>query len=104
MADPDDRSRQSRAELQQRVKIQIKTVQTILRSWDPIGIAPGSFAPADEYDSYAPQIVSRVLKGCTAEDLTDHLGYIRTQVIGLEANASQDRVTALEILNALRTL
>ena len=42
----------------------VRAVQAILRRWDPMDLAPGEFAPADEYDSYAPHIVSLVAQGC----------------------------------------
>ena len=42
----------------------IRIAESILRRWDPIGVEPGKFAPADEYDSYAPHIVSMVNSGC----------------------------------------
>lgn len=78
-------------------------VQVILRHWDPICIAPGEFAPGDEYDDYGPQIVSRVMKGCSLEALTQYLSEIRTGVIGVEADPAGDRAIALEILEILRS-
>ncbi len=80
----------------------ISAVQEILRRWDPIGIAPGSFGPADEYDEYASHIVTLVMQGCTEGDLSRHLGIIRTEVIGVEEHLSWDAKIAEEILAALR--
>jgi hypothetical protein len=37
---------------------EISVVADILRRWDPINVQPGTVGPADEYDSYAPHIVS----------------------------------------------
>ncbi len=84
------------------VKAQIKAVQAILRRWDPIGVAPGKFAPADEYDAYAPQIVSQVMKGCSLAALAQELSMIRIREMGMAANPLGDRATALEILHALQ--
>src|SRR5439155_13174662 len=47
----------------------ISAVQDILKRWDPIGVRPGEVAPADEYDGYAPHIVSMVAGGCSIDDL-----------------------------------
>lgn len=80
----------------------VRCVQAILRRWDPIGVAPGEFGPADEYDGYAPHIVSMVSAGCSLEELVRHLGEIRTRTIGVEANAGHDRTIAEEILRDLR--
>ena len=40
----------------------VRHVEEALRRWDPIAGTPGAGAPADEYASYAPQIVS-LLRG-----------------------------------------
>jgi hypothetical protein len=61
----------------------ISLVQAILRRWDPIGVKPGVVAPADEYDSYAPHIVSMVMGGCTTEELASHLEHLGSQTMGL---------------------
>ena len=80
----------------------ISVVAEILRRWDPIGVRPGELAPADEYDSYAPHIVSMVIQGCYLEDLCTYLESIRLQTIGCGPNPDRDRVIANEILQALR--
>jgi len=80
----------------------VSMVQDILRRWDPIGIAPGEFGPADEYDGYAPHIVSMVVQGCSTEELSKHLEVIRVETIGVEVNPDRDREIAGEILKAIR--
>jgi hypothetical protein len=92
-----DRKRQKRQAL-----AHIHTVEAILRRWDPIGVRPGEFAPADEYDDYAPHIVSMVIGGCTIAQLSQHLGHIRTHTIGVEANRKRDLRIAIDIVRALR--
>ena len=47
-----------REELEDTMKRALSRVEGILRRWDPIGVRPGELAPIDEYDSYAPHIVS----------------------------------------------
>jgi hypothetical protein len=81
---------------------QIHAVEAILRRWDPIGVRPGEFAPADEYDSYAPHIVTMVIGGCTITQLSQHLGQLRTHIIGVEANRKRDLRIAIDIVQALR--
>ena len=81
---------------------QIDRLQAILRKWDPIGVQPGEFAPADEYDSYAPHIVSLVARGCSVAELTRHMEELRTGIIGVEANPERDHEIAAEIVEALR--
>jgi hypothetical protein len=80
----------------------IRRVQAILRRWDPIGVLPGEFAPADEYDDYAPHIVSMLYQGCSVNALADHLSGLRIETIGLEDNPERDREIAIEIMEALR--
>ncbi len=80
---------------------QIGQVQAILRRWDPIGVQPGEFAPADEYDSYAPHIVSLVARGCSVAQLARHMEELRTGIIGVEANPERDHEIANEIVEAL---
>ena len=80
----------------------VSTVQEILRRWDPIGVLPGEFAPADEYDSYAPHIVTMVTQGCSIVELHKQLEVIRVETIGVESNPIRDREIAGEILDALR--
>jgi hypothetical protein len=66
----------------------IRLVQAILRRWDLIGVEPGVVAPADEYDSYAPHIVSMVKGGCTTEELATHLEHLGSETMGLgQSNA-----------------
>jgi hypothetical protein len=76
----------------------IHAVEAMLRTWDPIGIAPGEFAPADEYDSYAPRIVSLLTAGASVEGLANHLERIRTGVMGLAPDRGRDLACAEELV------
>jgi len=80
----------------------VAKVQEILRRWDPIGVHPGKLAPADEYDSYAPHIVSMVAQGCSQEQLCTHLGTVRTDTMQVRANRERDWEIASEIIQAVR--
>lgn len=81
----------------------VRAVQAILRRWDPIGVRPGEVAPADEYDSFAPHIVSMVAQGCTVDQLSNHLEKLRTGTIGVEVNPERDADIASEIIAAIRS-
>ena len=76
--------------------------QRVLRRWDPIGVEPGISGPADEYDSYAPHIVTMVLGGASAHDVALLFGKLRVQSIGLSAELASDEAFALEVIEALR--
>lgn len=80
----------------------VAKVQEILRRWDPIGVQPGELAPADEYDSYAPHIVTMVAQGCSREQLGAHLETIRIEAIGVEAHRLKDWEIAGEIIETIR--
>lgn len=80
---------------------QVRQVEAILRSWNPIGILPAADGPADEYDSYAPHIVSVVQRGNSLAQLVIHLHHLRTETMGLPANMELDKETAEEIIRAI---
>ena len=69
----------------------VRAVEEILRLWDPINVAPGAVAPSDEYDSYAPHIVSMVEGGCTIDDLASHLEHLCVQQMGLGPSTAESR-------------
>jgi len=94
----DDRKRQRKRTEMDRVA----KVQEILRRWDPIGIQPGEIAPADEYDSYAPHIVSMVAQDCSRDLLSAHLEALRKDIIGVEPDRKTDWEIADEIIKATR--
>ena len=79
-------------------KQRVSIVQEILRRWNPIG---GQSVPADEYDSYAPHIVSMVAQGCSLEQLCTYLEGILVEM-GIGPSHDRDREIAGEILRALR--
>ena len=81
---------------------QVGAVQAILRRWDPMGVLPGELAPADEYDSYAPHIVSMVAQGCSLEALQTHLQRIGKVTTGVQASPDREAEVAGEIIEALR--
>lgn len=63
----------TKRELKRRAMMRVGLVQEELRLWDPLHLAPGQLAPADEYDSYAHAIVSLIDRGAPLTDLVAHL-------------------------------
>ena len=88
----DDKSVRKRGAMQR-----IVVVEEILRRSNPIGQS----VSADEYDSYAPHIVSMVAQGCSLEQLCSQLEKIRVNM-GMGPFGGADRDIAIEILRALR--
>jgi hypothetical protein len=80
----------------------IRLVEGVLRRWDPVGVQPGRFAPAEEYDSYAPQIVSMVESGCSADALVAHLEHLSVNTLGVDSNLRASTKFAAEILRTLQ--
>jgi hypothetical protein len=90
-------------ERKKEVMSRVRLVQEILRRWDPMDLAPGEFTPADEYDSYAPHIVSMVAQGCSVEQLLGHLQTLRTGMVCMRDNPKRDMDFACEIIAKLRS-
>jgi len=87
--------------LKRRALTDIEAVKEALRRWDPIGVIPDLLEnelPPDEYDDYAPHIVSMLAQGCSVDDLCRHLEYCRTQAMGLGADPVLDRRVADELV------
>ncbi len=95
-----------RKSLKNAAMAEIRSVQETLRCWDLIGVAPGTFGPSDEYDSYAPHIVSMVKNGCTIEELAGHLEWLCAETMGVgpssAATQARNLKFATRIVNGLR--
>jgi hypothetical protein len=63
-----------------------------LAAWDPIG-----GVPRDEYETYAPQIASRLRGGATPDEIAALLGEIRTERIGMPPDPDADRAVAYKL-------
>src|SRR5258708_32122612 len=78
----------------------ISLVCAALREWDPIGVFPNwPDGPADEYDSYAPHIVTLLRSGADQTEIAGELERIRTRPIGLHPKRARDE----EIAHRLET-
>ena len=86
-------------DLKRRAMADIAKVQEVLRRWDPIGL--NELLPSDEYDSYAPHIVSLVSENPSHEKLAEHLSDIQTQRIGIPETRERNLEIARQIVEAL---
>jgi hypothetical protein len=84
------------------LETRIRLVEGVLRRWDPAGVQPGRFAPADEYDGHAPQIVSMVAGGCSAEALVAHLEHLSVETMAVGSNLRASTKFAAEIMRTLQ--
>jgi hypothetical protein len=80
----------------------IRAVEGILRRWDPLGVTVDKASPGNEYNFYAPHIVSMLAKGTTVDDLAAYLERIRTVTIGLPPDREKDLHCAAELSESWR--
>ena len=83
---------------------QVRSVEQILRQWDPWGLLPGELAPRDEYDGHALQIVSMLAHGCSVASLTEHLASLRLSGTAGSADPASDMAAAQAILDVFDPL
>lgn len=83
-------------------KQRLKYVEQILfNDWDPIGINDG-FAAFDEYDSYAPKIVSMWFDRKLTEDtVVEYLLEVETERMGLPGNKENACKVAKKLVSSL---
>ncbi|MGV3731211.1 MAG: hypothetical protein ACO1NN_10680 [Sphingopyxis sp.] len=65
---------------------ELEAIQALLwEKWDPIGVndEPAAFG---EYDRYAAEVHSMLIRGANAEEIARHLDWVATELIGLGSN------------------
>lgn len=96
----------NRKALKDKAMAEVRLVEGILRRWDPINVQPSVIAPSDEYDSYAPHIVSMVKAGCSVDDLANHLESLAVETMGIGPSSTRSRAHsskfASQIIGSLR--
>ena len=80
-------------------EVEERVCATLLKEWDPIGVADEP-AAQDEYDTYAPLIVSMLRAGASGEAVARHLLSIEREQMGLPGDASR----AAHVAERLRVL
>jgi hypothetical protein len=69
--------------------------------WDPIGVNGGG--PRDEYDGYAAGLIRAVLDGADEHRLTERLGRLAREAMGLShIDTARDRRVARRLIEAVR--
>jgi len=65
-----------------RLRAEVRAAADVLRSdWDPIGRGEMENLPADEYDSYAPHVVSLIENGADDAAIAAYLKELEDDVI-----------------------
>ncbi len=88
--------------MQDEAKLRLKFVEGVLfHEWDPIGVNE-EFMANDEYDSYAPQIVTMSQQEDFNEDkVTKYLLEIETEKMGMPGNEENARKVARKLVDSL---
>ncbi len=83
-------------------KQRLKYIEQILfNDWDPIGIND-DFVAFDEYDGYAPKIMSMYFNGGFTEDaIIKYLLEVETQNMGLSGDKEKARKVAKKLVSSL---
>ncbi len=84
-------------------KQRLKYVEQILfNDWDPIDVNSFGINAFDEYDSYAPQIVSMWFDGkLTEEAVVEYLLEVETKKMGLQGNEQNTRKVAKKLVSTM---
>jgi hypothetical protein len=80
----------------------IAAVALLLREWDPLSLA--DMAPEDEYDAYAPPIVTLIAEGATSLRIAQHLTALQTGQFGVGATPEENLKVATNIMEVLERL
>ena len=87
--------------MKDRVYEELLGVREILARWDPIGVIDSldeDGLPPDEYDSYAPAIITMLRRGTTQDEIVQHLRLIQVRFMGLASSPDHDRWIADQLL------
>ncbi len=76
--------------------------QVLFNDWDPIGVNDAGIDAFDEYDNYAPKIVTMWFEGALNEDaLVEYLLEMETKNMGLPGNEELARHVAEKLVSNL---
>lgn len=77
--------------------------EILFYKWDPIGISDSDWA-RDEYQSYLPQVFSRALQPNPVESISNYLGAVSTESMGLSPVPEHDTKIASLIVQVKESL
>jgi hypothetical protein len=75
----------------------------LLHAWDPIGVADIPEAQ-DEYNMYASEVASLLMRGEPRQKLVDHLWLIETKNMGLPGDRPRTEAAADRLLQLRREI
>jgi hypothetical protein len=75
----------------------------LLHAWDPIGVA-GIPEAQGEYNTYAGEVASLLMRGEPRQKLIDHLWLIETDNMGLPGNRLRTEAAADRLLQLRREI
>ena len=75
------------------LKVAIRNVSGVLRRvWDPIGHGQIPDLPNDEYDSYAPHLLSMIAQGASDASIAEYLQALEGETVGAVSAAGRHEV------------
>jgi len=81
----------------------VPRVARILRAWDPLKLLERDTQALARYDGYASYLARQiVLIGCSERELAYHLRLMRTRMLGLRPNPSEERLMARLFMRHIR--
>ena len=84
-----------------RLRLEIRIVADALRRhWDPIGLGAMPGLPADEYDSYAPEVLGMIERADPDASIAEHLGNLEAEDIGLERRPQAELLAIVKRVRA----
>ena len=92
--------------MERRIREELLGVRKILARWDPLGVIDSleeDGLPPDEYDSYAPAILTMLRGGATQDAIVQHLRLIQVRSMGLASSPDHDRWIADQLLEWWRS-
>ena len=78
-----------------------RVCDVLFAEWDPIGV--NAFAPRDEYNSYAPELVGLIRTGMDERQVAAHPSEIARARMGLShVDEARDRAVARRLIELVR--
>jgi len=102
MWDSKEIAEMGKKQLKKQAMEELQHVQEVLQRWDPIHVIEDlkeAGRPPDEYDSYAPTILTMLRNGCDEKQLERHLAAIESANMGLEPSQEKDQQIAAELVH-----
>lgn len=85
----------TRPNAHRRRRAEVRAAADVLRhQWDPIGRGAMQDLPADEYDSYAPRVVSLIEMGVSDQAIANYLEQLESGTIGVSSGRDLKAVAA----------